>query len=94
MPLEGVSISDLANSGQFLQFGRPPEAVDLLLKIDGVRFEDAWPRRVESLVEEATGFKAYFMSKEDVIATKRAAGRLQDLADIEAIQKADKAREK
>lgn len=92
MPLEGMSISDLAHSGKFLQFGRPPEAVDLLTKVDGVKFEDIWPRRVESVVDDVTGFKAYFISKEDLIAAKTAAGRMQDLADIEAIRKADEAK--
>jgi hypothetical protein len=32
--------------------------------------------------------KANFISREDLIATKLASGRLQDLADVEAIRRA------
>jgi hypothetical protein len=91
MALQGVSVSDFTNPGMFLQFGRAPEAVDVLMKIDGMKFEDAWPRRVQGVVDDDSGFKAYFISKEDLITSKRAAGRQQDLADVEAIQNADKA---
>ena len=43
---------------------------------------------MEGLLDAATGFKAFFISKDDLIAAKLASGRLQDLADVSAIQKA------
>ena len=56
--------------------------------IDGVDFESAWTRRAEGVVDSETGLIAFFISKDDLIASKRAAGRLRDLADIEEIQAA------
>jgi hypothetical protein len=35
-----------------------------------------------------TGLKAFFISKDDLIAAERASGRPQDLADVSATQKA------
>jgi hypothetical protein len=90
MPLEDRSVSDLADRGKFFRFGQAPDAVDVLSKIDGVDFEDAWKRRVEDKFDEDSELKAFYISKEDLITSKRAAGRLQDLADVEAIQNADK----
>ena len=43
---------------------------------------------VEEVFDEETNVRANFISREDLLAAKRAAGRRQDLADIEAIEKA------
>ena len=45
-------------------------------------------RRVEDVVDAASGLKASFISRDDLIAAKLASGRAQDLADVEAIRKA------
>jgi hypothetical protein len=47
---------------------------------------------VEGVLDAATGLKAFFISKEEVIAAKLASGRPQDLADVSAIQKATECR--
>jgi len=53
---------------------------DILPDLPGVDFEAAWERRVEGVLDAATGLKAFFISKDDLIAAKLAAGRPQDLA--------------
>lgn len=68
--------------------GGAPVGVDILTEIPGIDFEAAWQRRVEDVIDETTGLQANFISSDDLIASKQAAGRLQDLADVEAIQKA------
>jgi hypothetical protein len=87
-PLEGLTFADFAAPGSFFRMGREPVAVDILSEIPGVDFDAAWERRVEDVVDEATGTTATFLSREDLIAAKLASGRRQDLADVEAIQKA------
>jgi hypothetical protein len=39
-------------------------------------------------MKAATGLRGYFISKEDLIAAKLAAGRLRHLADVEEIREA------
>jgi len=85
-PLADISVDDLADPRQFIRFGREPAAVDILPGIDGVDFEAAWGRRVEGVLGPQTGLTAFFISKDDLIASKLAAGRLRDLADVEDIR--------
>jgi hypothetical protein len=87
-PLENIAVSDLADARQFVRFGREPVAVDILPGIDGVDFDAAWERRIEGVIDMKSGLKAFFISKDDLIASKLAAGRLRDLADVEEIRKA------
>ena len=68
--------------------GREPIAIDILPGIAGVDFDAAWERRVEGIVDEPSGLKVFFISKPDLIASKLAAGRLRDLADVEEIREA------
>ena len=87
-PLQGLTSADFEEPGPFFRMGREPVGVDILTAIPGVEFDTAWPRRVEDVLDEETNLRANFISREDLLAAKRAAGRPQDLADIEAIEKA------
>lgn len=91
-PLEGFTAADFSEAGPFFRIGRAPVGVDVLTKIPGIEFDAAWQRRVEDVVDEKTGLRATFISADDLIASKQAAGRLQDLADVEAVQKAQRLR--
>jgi hypothetical protein len=93
-PLSGIDREDLADPRKFLRFGAPPIAIDILSGIDGVDFDKAWENRVESVVDSETGLKAFFISRADLIASKLAAGRLRDLADVEEIREARASNEK
>jgi hypothetical protein len=84
--LDKISVADIANPRNFLRFGREPAAVDILASIDGVEFDGAWERRVEGVIDQQTGLKAFFISRDDLIASKLAAGRMRDLADVEEIR--------
>lgn len=54
-----------------------------------MEFDAAWERRQESVIDAAQNLRVFFISKEDLIAAKLAAGRLRNLADVEEIQQAD-----
>jgi hypothetical protein len=85
---EGLRPEDFADAGCFFRFGHDPRGFDILTDLPGVDFPSAWDRRVEGVIDAATGLKAFFISREDLIAAKLASGRAQDLADAEAVQKA------
>jgi hypothetical protein len=87
--LEELTPADFAEPGPFFRMGRDPVAVDILSEIPGIDFDAAWERRVEHVIDAASGLKANFISADDdLIAAKLAAGRPQDIADAAAIQKA------
>ena len=67
--------------------------MDILPGIDGVNFEEAWARRIEGVIDAKSGLKAFFISRADLIASKLAAGRMRDLADVEEIREAETSRE-
>ena len=90
-PLEGLAFADFAELGPFFHMGHEPVAIDILTEIPGVDFEAAWERRVEDVIDTVTGLKANFISRDDLLTAKLAAGRPQDLADVDAIRKAEKA---
>lgn len=87
-PLEGLTIADFEAPGSFFRLGREPVSIDILTEIPGVEFDAAWQRRLEHVVDPASGLKASFISRDDLISAKLASGRAQDLADVEAIHKA------
>ncbi len=79
-------MDDFADPRQFIRFGREPVAVDILPGIDGVDFDAAWARRIEGVIDPQSGLTGFFISKDDLIASKLAAGRMRDLADVEEIR--------
>ena len=87
--LEGLKSADFAERGPFFHMGREPVAVDFLTEIPAVEFDAAWGRRVEDVVDDSNGLRASFISRADLITAKLAAGRPQDLADVDAIRKAE-----
>jgi len=86
--LQGIRPEDFTDRGSFFRFGHDPQGFDILPDIPGVDFDAAWERRVEGVVDAATGLKAFFISKDDLIAAKLASGRIRDLADVEDIRAA------
>jgi hypothetical protein len=62
--------------------------VDIHSEISGVDFDQAWQRRVDAVIDAQSGLTAPFISSEDLIAAKLAAGRPQDIADAAALREA------
>jgi hypothetical protein len=57
--------------------------LDVQTSTPGVRFEDAWERR-ETM--EYQGRQFWVASREDLVASKRAAGRAIDLEDVRSLE--------
>ena len=68
-----------------LQIGREPLRIDVLTKVSGLSFAEAWPSHIEAPFSDdvrcpVIGFDA-------LLTNKRAAARPQDLADVAALEK-------
>jgi hypothetical protein len=64
--------------------GYLPLRNDLLTSIDGVHFNECYPNRKAI---EIDGLPINFIGYADLIKNKKASGRLQDLGDIENLEK-------
>jgi len=86
-PLAGLTPADFRdNPTSVFQLGNTPARADILQSIDGVDFDEAWPYREELSIE---GVPVHVVSAEHLIQNKLESGRLQDLADVEAIRQAN-----
>lgn len=68
---------------RFYQMGNPPMRVDVMMDVPGVDFVAAWPRRETVMIGDTP---MHFIGKQDLIASKRAAGRPKDLLDLESLE--------
>lgn len=76
----GLSSADFLREDQVVQLGVAPNRIDLLTFLSGVGFEEAWATREQVEIE---GLTMPIISKEMLKRNKAAAGRAQDLADLE-----------
>lgn len=84
-PLDGLSPQDFMDGSTF-QIGQPPARVDILQRIDGLTFDEAWQNRVEGLIEGDVQINV--ISKDDLIRNKLASGREQDVLDAKKLRTA------
>ena len=79
----GLQADDFQEPDQIIQLGYPPNRIDLITTPPGVDFESCYASRVEVEIDDV---KVNFIDLEHLKQNKRAAGRLQDLADLENLQ--------
>lgn len=72
----------LAVPGKMYAFGRPPLRIDLITRVDGLEFDDAYAAR-ETL--EIDGVTVPFVGLNHLRQNRAASGRLKDLADLESL---------
>jgi hypothetical protein len=90
-PLEGLSAKDFAEPDNFFRMGTPPVMVDIMPKISGVEFEEAWRRRVDVQIDD--DLSVPFISREDLLVAKLSAGRAQDMIDVDALRESNQSQE-
>ncbi|MBF0499423.1 MAG: hypothetical protein HQM09_04785 [Candidatus Riflebacteria bacterium] len=88
-PLQGLDEKDLATPGVVYQIGVAPVRIDILTEVDGLTFDEAWKERFPA---KFAGVSTAVLSRRHLEINKRASGRLQDLADLEALEKLVKPR--
>jgi hypothetical protein len=84
-PLMGLTEQDLREPGLGLQIGMEPLRIDILTKVSGLAFAEAWATHIEA--EFADGVRCPVIGLDALVINKRASARPQDLADVAALEK-------
>ncbi len=79
-----VGAEDFTTYDGVLQIGLPPRRIDILNRADGITFDQAIAHAGSFTVE---GRKIPVIGRDALLQNKRAAGRTQDLADVEALER-------
>jgi hypothetical protein len=79
----GLKEEDFLVPDQIIQLGYPPSRIDVISSLEGVDFETCYAARVEVVIDSTS---VNFIDLENLKKNKRAAGRPQDLADLEHLQ--------
>lgn len=85
---------ELMDPGTIFQFGIPPYRIDLINKIEGVTFEEAWKKRTMTTMEiSGETIPVYFIGLAQLIKNKKAIHRPKDLDDLKYLRKAKEDRQ-
>ncbi|HEX6811353.1 MAG TPA: DUF6036 family nucleotidyltransferase [Planctomycetota bacterium] len=80
--------AELCDPNVVVQFGRPPNRVDLIASLRTVTFEEAWRNRVqEQILVKGEQIPVSIVGLGELRRSKREAGRPKDLDDLEHLPK-------
>lgn len=82
-PLDSVRPADFESRDLVLQIGVVPNRVDVLTGVTGVEFAEAWPERVEIVVQ---GRSVPVIGKAALLRNKESTGRPRDIADAHELR--------
>lgn len=82
----GVGQEDFETPGTVVQLGVPPIRIDLITEASGISFDEALDGHETLIVE---GRRIPVIARAPLLKNKRASGRMQDLADVEALTSLD-----
>lgn len=90
---DGLTAADFAVDDMTYQIGVEPVRIDILTHVTGVAFGNAWKNKISGTL---FGIAVNFLSLPDLIANKKAAGRISDIEQLQhllrAMQKKESAR--
>jgi hypothetical protein len=91
-PVPGLgSPAELATKGTIVQFGYPPNRIDLINVISGVDFAEAWKgRSPQTFLIRKQSVMVYYIGLAALIKNKHACGRPKDLEDLKYLREAAK----
>lgn len=72
------------DKGKNIRMGTPPLRIEILTSIDGVEFPECYKNKNTVTLDDIT---INFLSLADLKRNKKASARLQDLADLENLEK-------
>lgn len=83
MPIFDITEENfLGEKFDVFSIGRSPLRIDIITKLKGINFEEAFDK---SLISEIENTHVRYLNLKDLFASKKAAGRYKDLDDIEKL---------
>jgi len=77
------SSEEFLETGTIIQFGAPPNRIDLINSIAGVSFGEAWTKKIEEKIEiKGKAHPVFYIGLKELIRNKEAIGRHKDLDDL------------
>jgi hypothetical protein len=86
-PLGGLTDKDFTDTEQVFQIGIAPNRIDILMGIAGVDFDTASANKIMSTYE---GVPIPIIGRQDLIRSKKAVGRPQDIIDAARLEETEK----
>jgi len=83
-PIKGLRMEDLEDPELVYQIGVAPMRIDIMMKIDGVGFDQAWKNRKRTKFGSQN---VNILGIKDLIKNKKATDRPQDKIDLKYLQK-------
>jgi len=90
-PLASLNIheKDLEAYDGIFQIGKEPKRIDVITNISGVNYDEV---ATGSATFDLDGHQIRVIGLDALLVNKRASGRLQDLADVEALERLHRAK--
>lgn len=82
-PPAAITPQDVVAGHKVIQMGEMPVQLHVMSAIDGVTFDEVWDGRQAGRLGQQD---VAFIGEAEFVKNKRAAGRLKDLADIDALR--------
>lgn len=80
--------NELTAPGLIVQFGVPPNRIDLINTISGVTFQKAWRNKETTLTQiHHQPIQIYYIGLKELIQNKESVGRYKDLDDLRFLHK-------
>ncbi len=81
-PTDAFTPQDVAEGRKVIQMGLEPVQIHVMSDISGISWDEVWTTR---MVGRCGNHAVSFIGRAALIRNKKASGRLQDLADVEAL---------
>lgn len=79
---------ELQSTGYIVQFGVPPNRLDIMNSVDGITFIEAWENKItEHVMLNKQKVPVFFIGLEQLIKNKKASGRDKDMDDLEYLNR-------
>lgn len=78
--MKGFTVEQLLDTAQVTHFGARPFTIEILGKISGGEFSEAWPNKIST---DYDGVLTNIIGLTELRKNKKSSGRAKDLADLE-----------